>query len=172
MLKKRVRLSNYKESIAKSATGEYINMIPVTYLCWSCGGTKTEYEPAPKPAVPSLEVWNIWPDCQDKRRQARENESLRKGKQPGASPQISANLKPIDTREELAKIAGVSHDKQGEWIEANIPEDGGKPAQNGRFTLADVGIERHDSPKFRILARIPGLFIGDGENESGELRDG
>ena len=48
--------------------------------------------------------------------------------------------------------------KQGEWIEANIPEEGARgigpiiAAQNGHITLSDIGIEHHDSPKFRILA--------------------
>ena len=41
---------------------------------------------------------------------AKDNERVRKGNQPGASRQNSANLRPIDTKKELAKIAGVSHD--------------------------------------------------------------
>jgi len=46
----------------------------------------------------------------------------------------------------------------GEWIEKNIPEEGGKsplPNENGRLsqlTLNEAGIDYHDSPKFRILA--------------------
>ena len=47
-----------------------------------------------------------------------------------------------------------------EWIEANIPEDGysNLPNQTDRQeipTLAQAGIDYHDSPKFRILANIP-----------------
>ena len=49
--------------------------------------------------------------------------------------------------------------KQGEWIEANIPEEGGGDHLSKMVgdapTLADVGIGYHDSPKFRILAQIP-----------------
>ena len=41
---------------------------------------------------------------------AKENERIRKGKQAGASLQNSANLSPVDTRDELATKAGVSHD--------------------------------------------------------------
>ena len=49
--------------------------------------------------------------------------------------------------------------RQGEWIEANIPEEGAKgigppiAAQNGYISLTEAGIDRHDSPKFRILAK-------------------
>jgi hypothetical protein len=42
--------------------------------------------------------------------QAKEKQKERKGDQPGATLQKSANLKPIDTRAELAAMAGVSHD--------------------------------------------------------------
>lgn len=38
---------------------------------------------------------------------------------------------------------------------ADIPEDGGKPTQNGRLSLSEVGIGYHDSPRYRILARVP-----------------
>lgn len=44
---------------------------------------------------------------------AKENQKVRKGNQPGAeaTSQKSAKLdKPIDTREEAAALAGVSHD--------------------------------------------------------------
>lgn len=56
--------------------------------------------------------------------------------------------------------------KQGEWIEANIPEDGsngGNPnlTKNSQVTLADAGIDKHDSPKFRILAKIPAPARGN-----------
>jgi len=43
-------------------------------------------------------------------RKAKENQIVRKGEQPGTTPQNSAKLKPTDTRKELAKVAGVSHD--------------------------------------------------------------
>jgi hypothetical protein len=41
---------------------------------------------------------------------AKVNQVERKGGQPGASLLNSAELKPIDTRAEIAKIAGVGHD--------------------------------------------------------------
>jgi len=48
----------------------------------------------------------------------------------------------------------------GEWIEQNIPEEGGGDHRlnlvGGIPTLADVGIDKNDSPKFRILPRCPG----------------
>jgi hypothetical protein len=57
-------------------------------------------------------------------KRAKENQKERKGDQPGATPQKSANLSPVDTREELAKIAGVSHDTiaKVKKIEADAPE--------------------------------------------------
>lgn len=50
-----------------------------------------------------------------------------------------------------------------EWIVANIPEEGAKgliqehlqATKNSHLTLAEAGIDRNDSPKFRILAKIP-----------------
>jgi len=45
--------------------------------------------------------------------------------------------------------------KQGEWIEENIPEDGGNPQLTNFSRLEDVGINRNDSPKFRRLAKTP-----------------
>jgi len=41
---------------------------------------------------------------------AKENQIARKGDQAGASCQKSGNLIPVDTKKELATIAGVSHD--------------------------------------------------------------
>ena len=37
--------------------------IPVTYRCWGCGAIKIEYEVL-EIAVPSIEIWNVCPDCQ------------------------------------------------------------------------------------------------------------
>ncbi|MDP2729043.1 MAG: hypothetical protein Q8O55_00960 [Dehalococcoidales bacterium] len=55
--------------------------------------------------------------------------------------------------------------KQGEWITINIPAEGKlkqgndfpvNQNDNGEFpTLKDVGIDYHDSPKYRLLANIP-----------------
>lgn len=49
--------------------------------------------------------------------------------------------------------------KQGEWIEQNIPAEGakgiGKSADEiGCTTLADIGIDHHDSPRFRVLGEL------------------
>jgi len=41
---------------------------------------------------------------------AKGNQKERKGEQPGATCQKSDNLIPVDTKRELAAIAGVSHD--------------------------------------------------------------
>jgi len=41
---------------------------------------------------------------------AKENQKERKGEQPGATCQKSDNLSPVDTKREIAAIAGVSHD--------------------------------------------------------------
>ena len=44
------------------------------------------------------------------KKKAKENQEVRKGKQAGSSPQKSAELKPIETRKEIAAAAHVSHD--------------------------------------------------------------
>jgi len=41
---------------------------------------------------------------------AKENQIERKGKQAGATPQKSADLSPVETRTQVAKLAGISHD--------------------------------------------------------------
>ena len=69
----------------------------------------------------------------------------------------------LETQNEIAEYRLRLNRKQGEWIEQNIPEEGAKgliqnhlqATQNSRLTLADAGIDRNDSPKFRTLARIP-----------------
>ena len=38
------------------------NEIPVTYLCWGCGSSKTVYEESDTP-IPAQEVWDLCPDC-------------------------------------------------------------------------------------------------------------
>ena len=48
--------------------------------------------------------------------------------------------------------------KQGEWIEVNIPENGticsGDQIRSPEIKLSDIGVDKHDSPKFRALARL------------------
>jgi hypothetical protein len=68
----------------------------------------------------------------------------------------------LETQNEIAEYRLRLNRKQGEWIEANIPEEGMLKqgdkfpvTKNSHGTLAEAGIDRNDSPKFRILARIP-----------------
>ena len=61
----------------------------------------------------------------------------------------------LETQNEIAEYRLRLNRKQGEWIEANIPEEGGNPQLTNFGRLEDAGIDRHDSPKFRVLARIP-----------------
>ena len=65
----------------------------------------------------------------------------------------------LEVQNEIAESRLYLNRKQGEYIEANIPEEGGNPqlAQNGQLqvTLTQIGIADHDSPKFRFLARLP-----------------
>ena len=69
----------------------------------------------------------------------------------------------LETQNEIAEYRLRLNRKQGEWIEANIPEEGSRGLIQehlqatifSRLSLADVGIDRNDSPKFRLLARIP-----------------
>jgi len=65
----------------------------------------------------------------------------------------------LETQNEIAEYRLRLNRKQGEWIEANIPEEGGNPQLRKKtelevHTLPDVGIGENDSRKFRILARI------------------
>ena len=88
----------------------------------------------------------------------------------------------LETQNEIAEYRLRLNRKQGEWIEANIPEDGGKPSLDDAYQLnsvskrpilADVGIDRNDSPKFRILAEIPEekfeQFIAETKSAAEEL---
>jgi len=82
----------------------------------------------------------------------------------------------LETQNEIAEYRLRLNRKQGEWIEANIPEEGGNPTdqlnKNDRLvrpTLIEAGINYHDSPKYRILARIPEEKLGAYISESKEL---
>lgn len=68
----------------------------------------------------------------------------------------------LETQNEIAEYRLRLNRKQGEWIIENIPEEGGNPtnqltenSQLIRPTLAEAGIDRNDSPKFRALAKLP-----------------
>ena len=88
----------------------------------------------------------------------------------------------LETQNEIAEYRLRLNRKQGEWIEVNIPEEGGKTALDDayrlnlvgkRVPLADAGIDRNDSPKFRLMARIPEetfeQFITETKAKSEEL---
>ena len=65
----------------------------------------------------------------------------------------------LETQNEIAEYRLRLNRKQGVWIEATIPEEGGNPQLRKKtelevFTLPEVGIGENDSRKFRILARI------------------
>ena len=62
-----------------------------------------------------------------------------------------------DSNEVVGRYGSSTNDeplytKQGEWINENIPEDGGNPQLTKISRLEDVGIDRNDSPKFRAIA--------------------
>jgi len=92
----------------------------------------------------------------------------------------------LETQNEIAEYRLRLNRKQGEWIEANIREDGAKGIGINQYsnegatknsytspTLAEVGIDRNDSPKFRLLARLPEeifeQFITETKAKSEEL---
>lgn len=92
----------------------------------------------------------------------------------------SQSKQSLETQNEIAGYRLHINRKQGEWIEANIPEEGGNPtdqlSQNGklvRSTLKEAGIDYHDSPKFRTLARMPeetfDQYISETKAKSEEL---
>jgi len=66
----------------------------------------------------------------------------------------------LETQNEIAEYRLRLNRKQGEWIEANIPKEGNKFTVNQNVnrdtpTLIQAGIDYHDSPKFRLFARMP-----------------
>lgn len=59
-----------------------MTLIPVTYWCWGCGSSTTVMELAPEgPPVPSLEKWNLCPDCV-KRKEANSGQNLTEYNRP------------------------------------------------------------------------------------------
>jgi hypothetical protein len=62
----------------------------------------------------------------------------------------------LEAQNEIAEYRLRLNRKQGEWIEANIPEEGhftenqySGSNENDKPTLAQAGIDYHDSPRFR-----------------------
>ena len=49
-------------SIERQGKMHKTNEIPVTYLCWGCGSSKTVYEESDI-LMPAQEKWNLCPDC-------------------------------------------------------------------------------------------------------------
>lgn len=65
----------------------------------------------------------------------------------------------LETQNEIAEYRSRLNRAQGLWIEENIPEEGGNPQLRKKaglevYTLSDVGIDEHDSRKFRMLANL------------------
>lgn len=79
----------------------------------------------------------------------------------------------LETQNEIAEYRLRLNRKQGEWIAENIPEEGGGDhlpnSLGANPTLAEAGIDYHDSPKFRVLARIPEAKF---ENYIREIKEG
>jgi len=69
--------------------------------------------------------------------EAKERQKVRKGKQPGATPQKSADLKPCETRKEMAKLAGVSHDTytKGKKVLDSKDEETIKKTKSGEISI-------------------------------------
>jgi len=66
----------------------------------------------------------------------------------------------LETQNEIAEYRLRLDRKRGQWVENNIPKEGGEPkrlAKNGRSkpTLKEAGIGHHESPKLRSLAELP-----------------
>ena len=52
--------------------------IPVTYLCWGCGSSKTVYEERDIP-IPAQEVWNLCPNCMSHAEAAKKVAMVKEG---------------------------------------------------------------------------------------------
>lgn len=71
----------------------------------------------------------------------------------------------LETQNEIAEYRLRLDRKRGQWVEENIPPEGGEsggrptknPAENGQVipTLSEAGIGHHESPKLRDIASIP-----------------
>jgi len=89
---------------------------------------------------------------------AKKNIQIRKGNQPGATSQNSAKLDKIDTREEIAKIAGVSHDTiaRVKKIKELAPEEIIQKVRNNEISInkAYSDIKRQESEKEQEQKKI------------------
>lgn len=68
----------------------------------------------------------------------------------------------LEAQNEIAEYRLRLDRKRGQWIEENIPKEGGNPTdqltKNSRLirpTLIEAGIDRNDSPKLRAIASVP-----------------
>jgi ParB-like chromosome segregation protein Spo0J len=79
---------------------------------------------------------------------AKENQVERKGDQAGATSQKSANLSPIDTREQIAAIAGVSHDTVAKVkkIKAKASEETKDKLAKGEISINKAYQETKEPP--------------------------
>ena len=110
---------------------------------------------------------------------AKANQEVRKGGQPGASAQISAHLQSIETRVEIAKAAGVSHDTVAkvkrivEAVEAGeVPTETVSKLRSGEVSINRVDrdlrnqtVERRRAMQKAVAIQrrqaVDGLHVGD-----------
>lgn len=51
--------------------------VPITNLCWGCGSATITYKEAEE-GVPSLERWNLCPECAKKAKEKRKEEGMKR----------------------------------------------------------------------------------------------
>lgn len=87
------------------------------------------------------------------REKAKQNQAIQfKG---NSLPQKSAEVKPIETRKELAKVANVSHDTiaKVKVIEAKAPEEVKQELKAGRMSINEAykGIKKEENKENRLI---------------------
>jgi 16S rRNA G966 N2-methylase RsmD len=110
---------------------------------------------------------------------AKANQTARKGLQRGTTPQKSAELSPIETRVEVAKAAGVSHDTVAKVKKIDAAEKAGKVDAEtvAKLRTGEVSINRvvrdlkeqetaakRQEQKAAAVAKrqsVDGLYLGD-----------
>jgi hypothetical protein len=71
------------------------NEIPVTYLCWGCGSSKTVYEESNIP-VPAQEVWNLCPNCILHNDTIKNSESIEQQPERTDLPETTIAIKQVE----------------------------------------------------------------------------